>query len=100
MKCLINCLSSITKSLENGNFDEIDKLQEKEVSSKIILRKNDIDFSKENKGPALDSHRVKIKMVEKKPVNKEEKCFDRIAAHKKVRKVMDSIKDVMELNRQ
>ena len=34
-------------------------------------------------------------MVEKKPVNKEEKCFDRIAAHKKVRKVMDSIKDVM-----
>jgi hypothetical protein len=96
----INCLKTITENLENGHIEAIDKLKDIENQSIDIIKKVEPCSSKENK-PNIESYRAKVKICERKPLHKEEmKPFDRVAAHKKARKVMDSLKDVMDLSRQ
>ena len=49
----------------------------------------------------FDLLKAKSRLIEKKIVPKEDlKPFDRVAANRKARIVMDGIKDVMEINRQ
>lgn len=98
LTCVINCIQTITQNLENGRLDEIEKLKDAENKSRSLQEKIEPSKTKQNKS-SLESQRIKER-PEKRMVAKEQtKTFDRVAAQKKGRKVMDSIKDVMEFNR-